>query len=186
MLWYMYYAIWYVDDSLWYPCDVMISVWRGMMRYDICMTYSMLFNTIRLPVILPFSGCVKLCNIKVTLFNQLFLLTDMNECYDLLSEIVTSLEHYINQLAFTVQYEGGSHNVGYNSSTLTGTAVCEPGFVPVWQYCGKLYSLFTWSEGRAEREARLMSTITRLISFIYIFSYHVWVLKPLLNVGNNR
>ncbi|XP_053381241.1 uncharacterized protein LOC128546131 isoform X1 [Mercenaria mercenaria] len=59
----------------------------------------------------------------------------INQCYDLLAEIVGALNTYIENLEFTIQYGGSDYDVGVNSSPLDGVSVCEPGHVSVWQYC---------------------------------------------------
>ncbi|KAL4218702.1 positive regulation of smoothened signaling pathway [Mactra antiquata] len=60
---------------------------------------------------------------------------DMDECYDLLYDLVQQINNMITQLQFTIQSGGLEHNVGVNSSTYDGLSTCTPGYIPVWQYC---------------------------------------------------
>lgn len=61
----------------------------------------------------------------------------MDGCYDLLAEVLTTLNSYIEQQQLTIQHGGNAYDVIVNSSSLSGESVCEPGHIPVWQYCGK-------------------------------------------------
>lgn len=60
---------------------------------------------------------------------------DIDECYDPLFDFVTSLENFVAEKAFTVPYGNVSHDVRVNGSSISGTSVCDPGHIPVWQYC---------------------------------------------------
>lgn len=68
--------------------------------------------------------------------------TEMDECYDHLAEVLTTLNSYIEQQELTVQHNGNAYDVIVNSSSLSGVSVCEPGHIPVWQYCGKYLNQF--------------------------------------------
>ncbi|KAL4218698.1 hypothetical protein ACF0H5_021286 [Mactra antiquata] len=60
---------------------------------------------------------------------------DIDECYDLLYDLVQQINSMITQLQFTIQSGGVEHNVGVNGSTYDGHSTCKPGYIPVWQYC---------------------------------------------------
>jgi hypothetical protein len=63
----------------------------------------------------------------------------IDECNNLLEDFVISMEQYIDNMEFTVQYEGEDYNVEVNSSTIDGTSQCSDRYVPVMHYCSMYF-----------------------------------------------